>query len=486
MTLALGFDVGTQSTKGVLIDLDRARVIARASRSYGLIEGLPAGHAEQHPDTWWEALVAVQGELRAAASTSPDAIVALGVSGQQHGAVLLDGEKRVLRPAKLWCDTSSAEEAAELSRRFGRPVAVGFTASKLLWSQVHEPELWARVATVLLPHDEMNRRLTGRVAMEAGDASGTGLLDPRTRDWARDDCRALDPRLLEMLPAVLPSNCQMGELTSEAAAQLGLREGLPVAAGGGDNMMSAIGAGATRPGPVVMSLGTSGTVFARSETPVIDPSGAIASFCDSAGAWLPLLCVMNCTGLTEEIRQSFGVEHEELARRARAVGPGSRGLRWLPFLSGERVPDLPEATGTLLGMRLGWLDPGLLYRAALEGVSLNLAAGVDRLRACGVAVEEVRLVGGGGRSQLWREILAACLGVPVVPLLEMESAALGAGLQAAWSAKGRAATAEELDALVAPFVQRGADPVVAPADAVRAYRELGAEFADALRHQYGT
>ncbi|HEX6885241.1 MAG TPA: xylulokinase [Planctomycetota bacterium] len=432
--LYLGLDVGTQSTKALLLDPDARTVVARAASAYELLPGLPPGAAEQHPDTWWSAVETCLATLARSADLAR--VRALGVSGQQHGFVALDAERRVLRPAKLWCDTSTAAEARELTRTLGRHVPTGFTASKILWLARHEPERFARLAHVLLPHDWINFRLTGELAMEAGDASGTALFDPATRRFDARACYAIDARLESCLPRLVAPDEPIGTLTPDAARALGLRTGIPVAPGGGDNMCAAIGAGATRAGIAVLSLGTSATVFAYARTPVLDPEGLIAPFCDSTGGYLPLLCVMNATGVLNEVARGFGQDLATLTRAAESVAPGSDGLLFLPDLAGERVPDLPEATGTLLGLRPGLLDAGHVFRAALEGVSLNLAWGVARLRALGLALDSVRLVGGGARNELWAGILADVLAVPVQRLAEDESAALGAALQAAAVARG--------------------------------------------------
>jgi xylulokinase len=457
-SLYLGLDIGTQSTKALVIDAATHCVVARASAAYGLMEGLPPGHAEQHPATWIDAVRTVAREVLR--SVDGARIEGIGVSGQQHGCVVLDERDQVIRPAKLWCDTSTAAEAAELSKAIGRAVPTGFTASKLTWLQRHEPQHWARVRSVLLPHDYVNFRLTGKRTMECGDASGSGLFDAALRAFDPRAVAAVHPTLARMLPPLLGAGDFAGVLSVEGAALLGLRPGVPVSAGGGDNMMSAIGSGATKSGVVVVSLGTSGTVFTRTEHPVVDPQGLIAPFCSSDGAWLPLLCVMNVTGVSEEVKALTGLSHSELTALAERVAPGCDGLMWLPYLQGERVPDLPTATGSLLGMRPGLLRPGHLYRAALEGTSLNLAWGVDRLRALGVQLGEVRLVGGAAKNSLWRQILADVLGVPVVPLVEAESAALGAAIQALWSVQRSAGGERSCDAVAAPFVQLG--PVTKP------------------------
>lgn len=484
MGLAIGFDVGTQGTKGLAVDLEAGRVVARAARGYDLIAGLPPGHAEQHPATWVEAVRTVSAELLADPAVEPARVVGVGVSGQQHGLVVLDEADAVVRPAKLWCDTSTAAESRELSAAFGRAVPAGFTAPKILWLARHEPENWARVRSVLLPHDYLNFRLTGAKTMEAGDASGTGFFDPRTRTFDVAEATRIDARLMGCLPPLVGAGELCGRLDAAGAELLGLPVGLPVSAGGGDNMMSAVGSGATRAGVVVVSLGTSGTVFTHTDEPVIDPEGLIAPFCGSTGGWLPLLCVMNLTGVTEEVRVGFGLDHGALTAAASEVPVGCGGLTWLPYLAGERVPDLPEATGTLLGLRAGHLRPGVLYRAALEGTSLNLGWGVDRLRALGVEVSAVHLVGGAARNALWREILADVLGCPVTPLAEPESAALGAALQAAWAARRAAGEDIAVTDVAAPFVRPGGEPTQPDAQRVAAYAELARGFRERVTALY--
>jgi len=477
--LYLGFDVGTQGTKALVVDVDARTVVARASSSYELIGGLPPGAAEQHPDTWWNAV----RECARALGKQLDLgrVRAVGVSGQQHGFVALDAGMRVIRPAKLWCDTSTAAEARELTRVLGRHVPAGFTASKILWLKRHEPEHFARLAHVLLPHDWINWKLTGELAMEAGDASGTALLDPVTRRFDARACYAIDERLEAKLPRLVAPDEPVGRLNDEAKRELGLPAGIPIAPGGGDNMCAAIGAGATRPGVAVLSLGTSATVFAYSRTPVLDPEGLIAPFCDSTGGWLPLLCVMNATGVLHEVARAFaGHDLDSLTRAAERVAPGSDGLLFLPYLQGERVPDLPEATGTLLGIRPGSLEPGRVFRAALEGVSLNIAWGVARLRALGLVLDDLRLVGGGARNALWARILADVLDARVLCLAETESAALGAALQAAWITRGGS-----LDALARELVAFEGEPIQPESLASAAYQRMQATFRAAVERTYG-
>lgn len=475
----LGLDVGTQGTKAVLIG--DGRILARASRSYGLLEGLPVGAAEQHPDTWVEAVRALVKELLG--SGDAGAITAVGVSGQQHGFVPLAEDGTVLRPAKLWCDTSTSAQAAELSTQLGSHVPTGFTASKILWMKQREPEVFAQLRHVLLPHDYLNYRLTGELSMEPGDASGTGLFDVAERCFDRRASDAIDPGLHAYLPALKQPGDLAGFVDARGAKTFGLAEGTPVSTGGGDNMMSAIGSGAVREGVVVLSLGTSGTVFSYAERPVVDPRGWIASFCGSAGGWLPLLCVMNLTGVSEEVRTAFGLDHAELTAQAGDVPAGCDGLRWLPFLAGERVPDLPAATGTLLGMRPGCLAPARLYRAAIEGTSYNLAWGMDRMREMGVTIEELRLVGGAARNDLWRQILADVCEVKVRILKEPESGALGAALQAMWAHGRHHGVDRSIHEVLEPFVQL-AEIATDPGPAAATYRSHRAEFAADLDKQY--
>ncbi len=505
--LYLGLDVGTQGTKALLVEGESGAVIARAGVATALIEGLPSGAAEQHPETWVSAVHEATADVLAAAARSLGLSVAaiaarvagVGVSGQQHGLVVLDEHGAVLRAAKLWCDTSTAPEAAELAAALGRPVPTGFTASKLLWLARHEPATWARVRRVLLPHDYLNFVLTGRATMEAGDASGTGWFDPVARTWDAATLSALDAlttsalprgagasRLSELLPPLLAPGEPAGALSAAGAALLGLRAGIPVAAGGGDNMCAAVGSGATSPGAMVVSLGTSGTLFAYSARPMVDPAGLIAPFCDSTGGWLPLLCVMNCTGVAEEIVALTGRSHEELTALATAVPAGCDGALMLPYLQGERVPDLPHARGSLHGLRPGMATPGLLYRAALEGVALNLAWGAARLAVLGLPARSVAVVGGGARNALWRQILADALGVPVTPLAEPEAAALGAALLVQWTVSRLDGREQSPDALARRSVRAGGPASLPDAARVESCGEALLRFRALVERLHGS
>jgi xylulokinase len=440
MSLFIGIDSGTQSVKALVLDAQEQRVVARASAPHTLIAGLPARHVEQHPQGWVRALNRVIEKVTSRIDRSR--VRGIGVSGQQHGFVPLDASGEVIRPAKLWCDTSTVRESEWLNRtlggrqavirRIGVPFLPGYTAPKILWLQRHERHHYRRLRHVLLPHDYLNFHLTGRYSMECGDASGTALLDVRRRRWSPAALGAVDGNLADWLPPLIPSHEAAGMLRPALARQFRLPRGIVVSAGGGDNMMAAIGTGNVRPGIVTVSLGTSGTVFAFSGEPLIDGRGEVAAFCDSTGGWLPLVCTMNVTLVTEQFRRLFGWTHDEFERAAAAAPSGAGGLSLTPYFAGERTPDLPLATGSLEGLTLHTLTRPYLARAAVEGVSRGLAYGLSRLSGLGVAPREIRLTGGGARSAVWRQILADMFRVPVVKVAEDECAALGAALQAAW------------------------------------------------------
>lgn len=483
--LYLGLDVGTQSTKGVLLDATlpaQHAVVARSGVPYDLITGLGPGAAEQHPHTWRDAAVIVLGELLKGRDLS--SLAGIGISGQQHGLVVLDEFDQVIRPAKLWCDTTTQAEAEVITERSGRSVPTGFTLPKLLWMKNHEPENFLRVRSVLLPHDYLNFLLTGKKFMEAGDASGSGAFDPKSRTIDRELLAWVDAKAPEFFPDLVAPDEPAGVVSAAGATLFGLPQGLPVGPGGGDNMMSAIGSGATQEGATVVSLGTSGTVFSYASRPVVDPAGEIAAFCDSTGAWMPLLCTMNVTGVAEEVCRATGLSHEELTVLAAEVEPGCAGLLFLPYLAGERVPNLPNATGTLLGLRPGLLSPGHLYRAAIEGSSLGLASGIERMKGLGLSLSSVSVVGGASKNPLWRQILADLLGVPVSRLLEPEAAALGAALQALWVTRRAGGEMVTVAQVADPFIQKQLDVALPSASHQVTYRELLLRFQEETKRLY--
>ena len=442
--ITLGIDCGTQSLKTVGLDSASGKVLASASKSYGLVEGLPAGHLEQDSAIWWDAVLETVGHVISQLGARRSEISGIGVSGQQHGFVPLDANHQVIRPAKLWCDTSTVPQCDEIRAKLGgrdkvvaligNDILPGFTAPKILWLKQNEPQNFARLAHVALPHDFLNLRLTGTLRMEFGDASGSALLDVRSRQWSRELCAAIDENLLAKLPPVGSSREPVGTLLPELAAKWGLSLNVVVSAGGGDNMMAAIGTGNVTPGGVTASLGTSGTIFACTASPVVDPEGEIAAFCDSNDHWLPLLCTMNVTVATEAFRSLFGWDHERMEREIAAIPAGSEGLTFLPYLQGERTPNLPNGCGVLHGMTTSNMTPAHLARAAMEGVTLGMAYGLHRMESLGLKPTEIRLTGGGSRSAVWRQMLADIFGYPVVTMESSEGAALGAAIQALASA----------------------------------------------------
>ena len=440
MSLFIGVDSGTQSSKAIALDIDTGRVVAEARTPHKLIAGLPSGHMEQHPEDWASALELVLAEVGAKVDRSR--IRGIGISGQQHGFVPLDGKGRVIRPAKLWCDTSTAPECDLLTKNLGGtksvirltglPFLPGYTAPKILWLKRKEPSNFRKLRHVLLPHDYLNFHLTGNFSMEYGDASGTAMMDIRKRAWSSPVLKAIDRDLPDFLPELSDSHLSAGVLRPDLARKLGFPAGVVVSAGGGDNMMGAIGTGNVRPGVVTASFGTSGTIYAFSRNPVVDPKGEIAAFCSSTGGWLPLVCTMNVTLVTEHFRSLFQADHAAMELAVSGTPVGADGLLLLPYLDGERTPNLPKGKGVLFGMNRTNGSRGHMMRAAMEGATLGMNHGLRRLSELGMKPSEIRLTGGGARSAAWRQIMADVFGVPVVKMKEDEGAALGAAIQAAW------------------------------------------------------
>jgi xylulokinase len=446
----IGIDSGTQSTKTILLDAESGEVVASASASYDLIEGLPAGHKEQHPSEW---IAAIKTTIRATltkANIDRAAVQGIGVSGQQHGFVPLDANDQVIRPAKLWCDTATSAECDEIIGKLGglentiaavgNGIPAGFTASKILWLKNHEPENYAKLATILLPHDYLNFWLTGQKTMEHGDASGTALLDVRNRQWSTAAINAIDSRIAERLPRLINADDIAGTLRGDLASEFGLSETVIVSSGGGDNMMGAIGTGNVKAGVVTVSLGTSGTIYACSSHPVIDPKGEIAAFCDSTGQWLPLVCTMNVTVATEMVRERFALSHEDLANAVASLPAGNDGLMLIPFFEGERTPNSPNGTGVYFGLRAQTYSIPHFARAAMEGTTLGLNYGLNRFRELGIVPTEIRATGGGAKSAVWRQILADVFNAEVVCTVSEEGAAVGAAIQALWAYRKHAGT----------------------------------------------
>lgn len=486
MSTVLGIDLGTQSVKVVFYDFQARESVAVESAALDLYQ-TEDGAAEQQAHWWTNALKQALQQVGKAVRKS---VVAIGVSGQQHGFVPIDKTGEVLAPVKLWCDTSTGAECESIMQDFGGPDAClaevgnlilpGYTASKVRWFREAHPGRYAQMDTILLPHDYLNFYLTGERCMEAGDASGTGFLDIRTRQWSEKMLRAIDPErdLRECLPDVRLDNEEIGKLLPSAAKELGLPPDIPVSTGGGDNMMGAIGTGNVAPGIVTVSLGTSGTVYAYSDEPVIDTKGNIAAFCSSTGGWLPLLCTMNCTVSTELMRNLVGTDIASFEAQVEAAPRGSNGVITIPFFNGERTPNLPNAKGVVLGLDSRNTTQPNLFRSAIEGATYALRFGFDEMRALGMDATEIVLTGGGVNSDTWRQVVADVFNTPVTVLQNNEGAAFGAALQALAMLEGGNV---DLAALTREHLARDEDRCREPRpSAVNFYNETYNEYQHAV------
>ena len=440
--LAAGIDAGTQSVKVLVYDSDEKSVKALVSEPIAIIER-DGGVREQEAAWWIDAVVRCFSRIDEGIRRR---ISVISVSGQQHGFVPLSAAGEVLCSAKLWCDTSTSLECREieealggrkaLSSRIGNPILPGYTASKIRALHKTRPDLYDRLGTVLLPHDYIDFFLTGERVMERGDASGTGLMDIFSGSWDEEAVEATAPGLMGKLPPILESPGIIGKATASAAEALGLPDGVKVASGGGDNMMSAIGTGAVEDGVIAMSLGTSGTLFSTSSRPFCDSGLRLASFCSSTGAWLPLLCTMNCTVASETMRNLFDRDVKAFDGMAQKAGAGAGGLLLLPFLNGERVPDFPNGEGVLFGMHPSNVTQENIARATLEGVTYGFMLGLEAFRDNGVDPKSLILTGGGAKSRVWRSLVADMTRLSVkVPSMK-ESAAFGAALHGIWCLSG--------------------------------------------------
>ena len=441
--LFLGIDCGTQGTKAVILDAVSGDVLGQGAAAHKLISGTN-GRREQDTAQWLDAFTLATRRALVAANVDGQDILGIGVSGQQHGLVLLDDQGQVLRPAKLWCDTETTAENDRLLKhlggekgsleRLGVVIAPGYTVSKLLWTQEQHPDVFARIARILLPHDYLNFWLTGRCCSEYGDASGTGYFNVRTRQWDLQLLRDIDPsgRLQAALPELINSHQAVGTLLPGIAEHLGINPCALVSSGGGDNMMGAIGTGNIKPGAITMSLGSSGTVYAYSEQPKVSADAAVATFCSSSGGWLPLICTMNLTNATGMIRELFDLDIECFNALVAQAPIGAEGVSMLPFLNGERVPALPHATGSVSGLTMSNLTRANLCRAVVEGTTFGLRFGLDLLHHNGLQSRSICLIGGGSKSPVWRQIVADTMNMKVVCPEQSEAAALGAAIQAAW------------------------------------------------------
>ena len=461
--LFLGIDCGTQGTKALILDAQSGQVLGQGAAAHTLISGAN-GRREQDTAQWLEAFTLATRRALLAAGIDGQDILGVGVCGQQHGLVLLDDQGQVLRPAKLWCDTETTEHNGRLLQhlggeagsleRLGVVIAPGYTLSKLLWTKEQHPDIFARIARILLPHDYLNFWLTGRSCSEYGDASGTGYFNVRSRQWDLQLLRDIDPsgRLQAALPQLIDAHEAVGPVLPDIAAHLGINPQALVSSGGGDNMLGAIGTGNIQPGAITMSLGSSGTVYAYADTPKVSADAAVATFCSSTGGWLPLICTMNLTNATGAIRELLDLDIDCFNDLVAQAPIGAEGISLLPFFNGERVPALPHATGSIHGLTMNNLSRANLCRAVVEGTTFGLRYGLDLLRHNGLQSLRICLTGGGAKSPVWRQIVADIMDTPVICTEQNEAAALGAAIQAAWCTSRANGQGESLQVLCARCV----------------------------------
>ena len=439
--LFLGIDTSTTGSKALLMD-KTGEVLAVASSPHTLQTIKPLW-SEQDPQEWWGAVSTSIRAVLAQAGVDGAAIAAIGLTGQMHGLVLLDGAGEVLRPAILWNDQRTQAQCDEIHARIGRErfiqitgnvALTGFTAPKILWVQQNEPDVYARAKHVLLPKDYIRLKLTGEYAMDKADGAGTVLFDLQTRDWSPEVLAALgiDPSLM---PPTFEGPQFTGQVTAEAAALTGLRVGTPVAAGGGDQAAQAVGMGVVESGIVALTVGTSGVVFAATPSALVEPDGRLHAFCHAVpGMWHFMGVMLSAAGSLQWYRDTLapGVSFDDLVDEAKDIPAGSEGLQFLPYLSGERTPyPDPLARGAFIGLTLRH-GCGHMTRAVLEGVAFGLKDSFTLIQNAGLGeIRQVRASGGGTKSALWRQIMASVLDAELVTVNTAEGAAYGAALLAA-------------------------------------------------------
>lgn len=438
--LLLGIDISTTGAKALLID-EAGKVVSSATTPLTLSTPRPLW-SEQNPLDWWSGIQkSIRQALSAAGSAGPD-IAAVGMTGQMHGLVLMDGDGQVLRPAILWNDQRTGDQCDEIRARLGKDRLIqvtgndaltGFTAPKILWVQENEPEVWAKARHILLPKDYIRYHLTGEFAVDRAGGSGTILFDLKTRTWSEEVVKALDIPM-SMLPPTYEGPEVTGRISAKAAAETGLAIGTPVVGGGGDQAAQAVGVGAVRPGIIALTLGTSGVVFAATESALVEPQGRLHAFCHAVpDSWHFMGVMLSAAGSLQWYRDTLApdVSFDDLVAEAGQVSPGSEGALFLPYLTGERTPHPdPLARGAWVGLTVRHTRAHLT-RSVLEGVAFGIKDSFSLIQASGLGeIEQVRISGGGAKSQLWRQIMADVLGVELVTVNTTEGAAFGAALLA--------------------------------------------------------
>ncbi|PCE23878.1 xylulokinase [Paraburkholderia acidicola] len=491
----LGIDCGTQGTKVVLLDPETGSLVARGHASHPVIAEA-SGRREQKAEWWIAALRQALQDLFAGTTRSPADVSAIAVSGQQHGLVMLDDGGAVIRNVKLWNDTETAAvneqlfHAAGGEKRIrsliGTTIPVGFTASKVAWVRQHEPDIYAQMQQVLLPHDYINYWLTGECATDAGEASGTGYFDVLSRIWSSHMVDVIDPtgRLERSLPRIASPLEPIGTVRPEVAAEFGFSPGVLVACGSGDNVMGALGTGNVAAGRATLGLGTSGVLNLHADklAESVDPS--IYVFCGLDGGWLPTIATMNATSTTTLLQQLFEVEIAEVEHLIASASPGAGGVRMFPYFNGERIPALPRARAVMKGLSADNMTRANLMRAGAESVAFGLKWGYERLALSFERAEQFRLTGGGANSAAWRQILADVFDTDVIRVKCDEGGAYAAALLALTvhqRAKGASVTLYDVcERYVELDETRAAQP---RPDVVALYKEWFAAFTDTIANE---
>ena len=451
MSVYLGIDIGTSGTKTLAID-DKGKILGEATSLYPSYHPKPLW-SEQEPEDWWQATVKTVRAVVKKSQLKPASVKAIGLSGQMHGSVFLDKKQQVIRRALLWNDQRTAAECEEIERRAGgraaliemvaNPALTGFTAPKILWLRNHEPKHFAKTAHVLLPKDDVRRRLTGELATEVSDASGMLLLDVAKRDWST---RLLSKLELDrsLFAKCYESEDVTGNLTSAAAKELGLTTNCVVVGGAGDCAAGAVGNGIVSRGALSTSIGTSAIMFVHADEVQVDPAGRLHTFCHAVrGKWHMMGVSLSGGGCLQWFRNQLCQADAELAKRrkvdvydllteeAKKIAPGSQGLFFLPYLSGERTPHAdPDARACFVGLTLAH-SRGHLVRAIMEGVAFAMRDSLEIIQRLGLPVKQIRASGGGSRSPLWRQIQADAFGQKVVTINAEQGPAYGVALLAA-------------------------------------------------------
>ncbi len=451
MAVFLGIDIGTSGTKTLAMQED-GTILATATAEYPLMSPRP-GWSEQDPEDWWDATIATVKKVLKAGKIKPDDVAGIGLSGQMHGSVFLDKQHNVIRHALLWNDQRTADECADIESKVGgrskliemvaNPALTGFTAPKILWLQKHEPKNYSRTAQILLPKDFIRFRLTGEFATDASDASGTLLLDVRNRQWCKPLLDKLDIKA-SLLPKVYESEDITGTLSESAAKLLGLKKGVPVVGGAGDQAAGAVGNGIVKRGIISATMGTSGVVFAHSDDVQIDPTGRVHTFCHAVrGKWHVMGVVLSAGGSLQWYRNQFAETEVSAAKKiktdpyniiteqAAEAPPGCEGLFFLPYLTGERTPHADaNARGCWIGLSLRH-GRSAMIRSIMEGATYAMRDCLEVINELRIPIREIRLSGGGARSEFWRQMQADVYGRRVSVINAEEGPAYGVALLAA-------------------------------------------------------